>query len=109
MYQPEDNFNSDRQQDDNSAKNLSNIDANISASNVAARQQQIARVFIKLIAIGLVFGAVLGSGLYYLLHKFGLTTKPYQLQQERIEPEKQQPVQPLPEIKLHSPGREKTG
>lgn len=107
MYQPEDNFNSDRPQDDNSAQNLINIDANLSAENVAARQQQIARIFIKLIVIGLVCGAVLGSGLYYLMHKFGLTTKPYQLQQERIEPEKQQLDQLLPEIKLHSVGREK--
>ena len=109
MYQPEDNFNSDRQQDDNSAQNLSNIDANLSAENVAARQQQIAKVFIKLIVIGLVCGAVLGSGLYYLLHKFGLTTKPYQLKQERIEPEKQQPFQPLEEIKLHSAGSDQKG
>ncbi|MEL6437995.1 MAG: hypothetical protein AAFQ80_01890 [Cyanobacteria bacterium J06621_8] len=80
-------------------QDLAKIDANLSAENIAVRKQQIARVFIKLIAIGLACGAVLGSGTYYLMHKFGLTTKPNQLKQERIEPQRQQLDQPLEQIK----------
>lgn len=99
MFQPEDNFNRDRSQDVNSEKNLDNIDANLSAKNVAARQKQIEKVFIKLIVMGLAFGAILGLGAYFLLNKLGLTKKPYQIKQERLEQEKQQQT-PFKEIRV---------
>ncbi|MEM8722011.1 MAG: hypothetical protein AAGE84_22410 [Cyanobacteria bacterium P01_G01_bin.39] len=89
MFQSNDNNNLESPQNNDSAKNFDQIDANISAKNVAVRKQQIANIFVKLIAIGLAVGAVLGSGAYYLLHKFGMTKKPNQFKQERIEPEVQ--------------------
>ena len=93
MRESDDNFNFDRSQDLNSDKNLDNIDANLSVKNIAIRKKQIEGVFIKLIALGLAIGAILGIGTYYLLNKLGLTKKPYQ-----IEREKQQPEEPLKEI-----------
>ncbi|MEM8674670.1 MAG: hypothetical protein AAGF83_12455 [Cyanobacteria bacterium P01_G01_bin.67] len=98
MFQPDDNHNLDSAQDNDSGKNLGKIDANISTENVAVRKQQITNIFIKLIAIGLALGAVLGSGAYYLLHKLGMTKRPDQFKQERIEP-KQQLERSIKEIK----------
>ena len=95
MYESDDNFNLDHSQDPNSDKNLDNIDANLSAKNIATRKKQIESVFIKLIALGLAIGAILGIGTYYLLNKLGLTKKPYQIEQE-----KQQPEKPFKEILL---------
>lgn len=90
MFQPENDSNQDPLAKNDSAKNLDNIDANISTENIAVRKKQLESIFIKLIAFGLAFGTVLGLGAYYLLHKFGLTKKPYQIEQEKIEQEKQQ-------------------
>lgn len=90
MFQPEDNSNPNRPQNIASDQNLDNIDANISTKNVAARKKQIESVFIKLIAVGLTLGTVLGIGGVYLLNKLGLTKKPEQIEQERIEPEQSQ-------------------
>lgn len=90
MFQPEDDINRDRLSDLAKEKNLDSIDANLSTKNVARRKQQLESIFIKLIAFGLACGAVLGIGTYYLLTKLGLNKKPYQLEQERIEKEKQQ-------------------
>ncbi|HEY9767742.1 MAG TPA: hypothetical protein V6C71_04435 [Coleofasciculaceae cyanobacterium] len=89
MFQPEDNSNPNRPQNSASDQNLDNIDANISTKNVAARKKQIESVFIKLIAVGLTVGTVLGIGGVYLLNKLGLTKKPDQIEQKRIEPEQQ--------------------
>ncbi|MBE9046106.1 hypothetical protein IQ255_17120 [Pleurocapsales cyanobacterium LEGE 10410] len=90
MFPPDDNPNVDPSPNIDSQKDLDNIDANVSARNVAARKNNIERVFVKLIAIGLVVGAILGVGAYYLMNKFGLNKKPYQLEQERIEREQEQ-------------------
>lgn len=87
MHKSDDNFNFDRSQDLNSDKNLDNIDANLSVKNVAIRKKQLEGVFIKLIALGLAIGAILGVGTYYLLNKLGLTKKPYQIEQEQQQPE----------------------
>lgn len=89
MFQPENDSHQDPLTKNNLAKNLDNIDANLSTDNIAIRKKQLESIFIKLIAIGLAFGTVLGLGAYYLLHKFGLTKKPYQIEQEKIEQEKQ--------------------
>lgn len=88
MFSSDDNHNSNSRADDDANQNLAKIDANLSAESIEIRKQQIASVFIKLIAMGLTLGVILGCGAYYLLHKFGLTTKPNQLQQERIELQK---------------------
>lgn len=93
MFQPENEFNQDKGQNSqghDSKSNLDNIDANISAESVAVRKKQLENILIKLIVFGLALGTVLGLGAYYLLHKFGLTKKPYQLEQERIEQEREQ-------------------
>ncbi len=73
-----------------SEQNLDNIDANLSAKNVAIRKKQLEQLFVRLIAFGLAFGAILGIGTYYLINRFGLNKKPYQLEQEKIELEKQE-------------------
>ena len=85
MYQPEDNFDRDLSKNSNSNKNTDDIDANLSPKNVAVRKKQLEKIFIKLIAIGLALGAVLGVGTYFLLNKLGLTKKPYQIEQEKQE------------------------
>ncbi|MEY2833371.1 MAG: hypothetical protein RLZZ574_2630 [Cyanobacteriota bacterium] len=99
MFQSEDDFNQDRSQnaqnnssDPNVDNILNNIDANLSVESVAVRKKQLENIFIKLIVFGLALGTVLGIGAYYLLHKFGLTKKPYQLEQEKIEREEQNPA-----------------
>ncbi|MGL6338932.1 MAG: hypothetical protein ACRC80_07310 [Waterburya sp.] len=83
MYQPEKNFDIDRAQDNTSEQNLKQIDANLSSENVAIRKKQLEKIFLKLIAIGLAIGAILGVGTYYLLNKLGLNKKPYQIEQEK--------------------------
>lgn len=98
MFQPEDNSNKDPFSQRDSVENLDNIDANISAENIAVRKKQLESILIKLIAFGLALGTVLGIGAYYLLHKLGLTKKPYQIEQEKIEKERQ-PETPVQKIK----------
>jgi uncharacterized membrane protein YciS (DUF1049 family) len=83
MYQPEDNFDIDRAQNNTSEPNLNQIHANLSPENVAVRKKQLEKIFLKLIAIGLAIGAILGVGTYYLLNKLGLNKKPYQIEQEK--------------------------
>jgi hypothetical protein len=97
MFQSEDDFNQDRSQnaqnnssDPNVDNILNNIDANLSTESVAVRKKQLEGIFIKLIVFGLALGTVLGISAYYLLHKFGLTKKPDQLEQEKIEREEEQ-------------------
>ena len=106
MFQPDkdnldqDNLNQGLSSDipqNNSDQNLDRIDANISPLSVAIRKKQLEGIFTKLIIFGLTMGTVLGLGAYYLLHRFGLTKKPYQLEQERIERE-QQPSPPVEKI-----------
>ncbi|PSB07099.1 hypothetical protein C7B62_20920 [Pleurocapsa sp. CCALA 161] len=102
MFQPQDDFNQDQSQNaqnNSSDPNLDNIDANISAESVAVRKKQLESIFIKLIVFGLAVGAVLGIGAYYLLHKFGMTKKPDQLEQEKIiEQREQNPANPVQKI-----------
>lgn len=101
MFQPQDDFNQDRSQNtqnSSSDPNLENIDANISPESVAVRKKQLESIFIKLIVFGLVLGAVLGISAYYLLHKFGLTKRPEQLEQEKIEQEEQNSGPPAQKI-----------
>jgi hypothetical protein len=102
MFQSEDDFNQDQAQNarNNPADpNLASIDADLSSESVAVRKKQLESIFFKLIIFGLAFGTVLGIGAYYLLHKFGLTKKPYQLEQEKIEREqKANPVSPVKKI-----------
>jgi hypothetical protein len=96
MFEPPDNLNRDRKLDLDSEKNLDNIDTNLSAKNIAIRKKQLEKIFVRLIVFGLAFGTVLGIGTYFLLTKLGLNKKPYQLEQEKIEREKQQAF--FPEI-----------
>jgi hypothetical protein len=93
MFQPEDDFPQNQSQNDrNNASesdlDLDNIDANLSIESVAVRKKQLEGIFLKLIILGLALGTILGISAYYLLHKFGLTKKPYQLEQEKIERER---------------------
>lgn len=102
MFQQDDNLNVDPSQNNDPQKDLDNIDANVSSENVAARKNNIKKVFIKLIAIGLALGAILGVGAYYLINKLGLNKKPYQIEQERIEREREQQI-PSEESNVFSP------
>lgn len=72
-----------------SEQNLDNIDANLSAKNVAIRKKQLEKLFVRLVAFGLAFGAILGIGAYYLINRFGLNKKPYQIEQDKIKQEQQ--------------------
>jgi uncharacterized membrane protein YciS (DUF1049 family) len=83
MYPQDDNFDIDRAQDNTSEENLKQIDANLSPKNVAIRKKQLEKIFLKLIAIGLAIGVILGVGTYYLLNKLGINKKPYQIEQEQ--------------------------
>jgi hypothetical protein len=94
MFQSEDDFPQDQSQnarnnDSDSDLNLENIDAGLSIESVAVRKKQLEGIFLKLIILGLALGTILGISAYYLLHKFGLTKKPYQLEQEKIERERE--------------------
>ena len=89
MFQPNDKIdpspseNTDVELD--AQKNLENIDHDVSPRKVAGHKNQIEKVFVKLIAFGLIFGAILSVGAYFLLNKLGLTKKPYEIERERIE------------------------
>ena len=89
MFQPDDKIDPVPSQDSNAKANnnadLNNVDSNVSPKKVAAHKNQIEKVFIKLIVFGLITGAILSVGAYYLLNKFGLTKKPYEREPERIE------------------------
>ena len=89
MFQPNDKINPSPSDNTNleldAENNLENIDRDVSPRKVAAHKNQIEKIFIKLIAFGLIFGAVLSIGAYFLLNKLGLTKKPYEIEQERIE------------------------
>ena len=93
MFHPENDPNQDLAQNrarDNSDPNLDNVDTNVSAESVAVRKKQLEGIFSKLIIFGLTLGTILGLSAYYLLKRFGMTKKPYQLEQERIEREREQ-------------------
>ena len=97
MFEPGDNLDRDfedsrrrRTSNFDSEQNIENIDSNLSVKNVAIRKKQLEQLFIRLIVFGLAFGTVIGIVTYYLIGKFGLNKKPYQIEQERIEQEKQQ-------------------
>ena len=101
MFNSENDPNQDLAQNarsDRSEPNLDNVDANVSPESVAVRKKQLEGIFSKLIIFGLTLGTVLGLTAYYLLNRFGLTKKPYQLEQERIEQEQEQPA---PVEKIH--------
>ena len=92
MFHPENDPNQDLAQNqsrDNSAPNLDNIDTNVSAESVAVRKKQLEGIFTKLIIFGLTLGTILGITAYYLLKRLGMTEKPKQLEQERIERDRQ--------------------
>ena len=89
MFESGENQNNNLGNDLESGTKLDNIDANVSPENLAVRKKQLEKILIKLIAVGLACGTVLGIGTYYLLSKLGLNKKPYELEQERIEREKQ--------------------
>ena len=88
MFRPEDDFNLNSSRNIDSEIDREKMDANLSPKNVAVRKKQLEKIFIKLIAIGLSIGAVLGVGTYFLLDKLGLTKKPYQIEQEKLQQEK---------------------
>ena len=97
MFEPGDNLNRDfedsskhRPADSDLEQNFDKIDVNLSAKNVAIRKKQLEQLFIRLITFGLAFGTALGIITYYLMDRFGLNKKPYQIEQEKIEQEKQQ-------------------
>ena len=71
---------------DRSDPNLDNVD--VSPDSVAVRKKQLESIFSKLIIFGLTLGTILGLTAYYLLNRFGMTKKPYQIEQERIEQER---------------------
>jgi hypothetical protein len=100
MFQSEDDFNQDQAKNTRnnpSDPSLVSIDADLSTESVSLRKKQLESIFFKLIIFGLAFGMVLGIGAYYLLHKFGLTKKPYQ--QEKIEREQEaKPASPVKKI-----------
>jgi len=102
MFQSEDDLNQDQAQNarnNPTDPNLASIDADLSSESVNLRKKQLESIFFKLIIFGLAFGTVLGIGAYYLLHKFGLTKKPYQLEQEKIEREQEaNPASPAKKI-----------
>ena len=91
MFQPNDKIDPSPSENTNvelnAENNLENIDHNVSPRKVAAHKNQIEKIFVKLIAFGLIFGAILSVGAYFLLNKLGLTKKPYEIEQERIEPQ----------------------
>jgi hypothetical protein len=94
MFQSEDDFSQDPSQGTRSSASkpnldLDSIDANLSTKSVAVRKKQLEGIFFKLIIFGLALGTILGISTYYLMHKFGLTKKPHQLEQEKIERERE--------------------
>ena len=96
MFQPEDDLNKDLTQNtpnNNSDPNLDNLDTNVSSESIAVRKKQLEGIFTKLIIFGLATGTVLGLIAYYLLNRFGLTKKPYQLEQEKIERDRESPAE----------------
>ena len=95
MYQPEDDLNPKSPQNLDADKNIEDMDANLSAKNVATRKKQLEKIFVKLIAVGLSLGAILGVGTYYLLNKLGLTKKPYQIEQEKLQQQQDDAYEPI--------------
>ena len=108
MFQHDNDFDTDRPQDPTNTNkevesNLDRIDANLSSEGVALRKKQLESILSKLIIFGLALGTVLGIGAYYLLNKFGLTKKPYQIEQEKIEREKSSDVDEIEYLPIPDP------
>jgi uncharacterized membrane protein YciS (DUF1049 family) len=95
MYQPEDDFSLDQSlnnsRDPKLEQDLENNDANLSIENIKARKHQLESLFLKLIAFGLILGAILGVGTFFLLNKLGLNKKPYQIEQRKQEQQQPEP------------------
>jgi hypothetical protein len=89
MYQPEDDFNFEEslKRLENAQSDRDNYQENegVSSENVKIRQQQIEKIFLKLIAFGLGIGLILGLVVFILLNKLGLSKKPYEIEQEKQE------------------------
>lgn len=105
MFQPNDKINPELPDNNDleidKEKNLDKIDRNVSPKNVAQQKKQIEKVFFKLIAFGLIFGAILSVGAYYLLNKLGLTKKPYEIEREKIEQQRSpslEEIRTIPQI-----------
>ncbi|GAB4535576.1 MAG: hypothetical protein Tsb0014_22710 [Pleurocapsa sp.] len=91
MYQPEDDFNfeeslkrlQNNQRDRDNQRDNYQENEGVSAENVKIRQQQIEKIFLKLIAFGLGIGLILSLVVFILLNKLGLSKKPYEIEQEK--------------------------
>ncbi len=95
MYNSEDDLDKlldklkNSQSEDNSdrdGEDLSPEDSSLNPESIKNRKNQLERLFIKLIAIGLSMGLVLGIGVYIALEKLGLSKKPYDIKREQQQP-----------------------
>ena len=79
------NFQSEENSEDNQ-DSLSPEESSLDPEAIKIRKNQLERLFIKLIAIGLSMGLVLGIGVYIALEKLGLSKKPYEIKREQQQP-----------------------
>ena len=102
MHKSEDDFdkllNSLKNFQSNEDREHNQEDSSLDPESVRIRRNQIERVFIKLIAIGLSLGLIFGIGVYIAFEKLGLSKKPYEIEQER-----QQQQSPAEQINYQIP------
>lgn len=79
------NFRSENNSEENQ-ESLSPQDSSLDPESIKIRKNQLERLFIKLIVIGLSLGLVLGIGVYFALEKLGLSKKPYDIKREQQQP-----------------------
>lgn len=89
MNQPPSNFDFDESTNGNDFQlpqaetDNDRDDLGISPESLIARKQQLKRLLIILVGIGVSVGLILSVGVVILLNKLGLTKKPHELEQQQ--------------------------
>ena len=95
MFQPPEDFETNpffsKRAKENKREELTAEElAEIAPEDLLYRKKEMSKIFIWLIGFGLGLGIIVAITVIIALNKFGLTTKPYELETEPTEPQSEQ-------------------